>query len=343
MYFDIAMPLTLLAVVAISVLMSGKVEKRLKAVFEEREFKTKDAIILVAAITVTVSVVTFIPLLAVVTLFLFAFSLLLFIFAYIFSDCRKAVAKLCSMAFFVASFLIATLSFFMLFPLYIYVAYGALALYCLCGFSMVALFYEETRQHVRERWYLAAMPSVLFVILYVFFNRTPIWFPYLLDTYSLIFAVLITLYLGGLFTWKTSLVFTGLLTIADTVLVLVTGAMVSAATNLSDLGLPVFVILPTIPRVATNKGTLLVSLGLGDFFFSGLLAIQTYKKFGKSVAFLSTATMAFSFFMFEMFMFNFGVTAFPGTLMIISGWVPIVLLKYVMDKKSRNRVISLLT
>lgn len=332
MYFDIIMPLTLFGVSFLATLTSGKVEKKLKATFEAKEFKVKDAIILVAMITVAVSMMAFVPRMAIMTLFLLAYSLLLFMFTYMFSDFGKAKAKVFLEAFFVTSFLVATISLFTLFTFNTSVAYGAAALYSLCGFSFVAIIYEEDRQNTKERWYSAIMPPVLFVTLYIFFSKTPIWFPYLLDMYGLIFAVLIILYLGSLFSWKTSIVFAVLLTAADIILVLVTGAMVSAATQVVGLRLPVLVVLPTFPPVVTEEGMLYMSLGLGDFFFSGLLAVQTYKKFGKRIAFLSAVAMAISFFIFEMFILTFNVRAFPGTLMIISGWAPMAFLTHLKAK-----------
>jgi len=332
MQFDITMPLTLFGVVFLAVLVSGKVEKRLKIAFEEREFKVKDAVVLVAVITVAVSVMAFVPQVAIMVLFLLAYSIVLFTFTYIFSDFNKTTSKIFSGVFFVLSFLTATISLFTLFFSDAFVAYGAAALYSLCGFSFITLLYEEDRDSAKERWYSAVLPSALFVFLYVFFSRTPIWFPYLLNMYGLVFAVLITLYLGSLFTWGTSIVFAGLLTVADIVLVLVTGSMVSAATHVSGLGLPIMVILPIFPQVTSELGALYMSLGLGDFFFAGLLAVQTYKKFGKNAAFLSVAAMAISFFLFETFILNFNLRAFPGTLMIICGWVPVVLLKVLKDE-----------
>jgi len=326
MYFDITMPLTLFGVVVLAVLVSGKAEKKLKTVFEEREFTVKDAVILVAIIAVAVSVMAFVPQMAIVALFLLAYSLVLFTFTYIFSDFNKTAAKFFSGAFFAVSFSIATISLFTLFPHNAFVAYGAAALYSLCGFSFVTLLYEEDRVSLKERWYSAFIPSALFVLLYVFFNRTTIWFPYLLNTYALVFAFLTILYLGSLFTWKTSIVFACLLTVADIVLVLITGSMVSAATHVSGLGLPIMVILPTFPQFITGGVALYISLGLGDFFFAGLLAIQTYKKFGKNAAFLSAAAMAISFFLFEMLILNLNLRAFPGTLMIICGWALAVFL-----------------
>lgn len=340
MYFDIVMPLTLFTVTIAAVFLSGRVEKKLKLTFEEREFKIKDAVILVAVISVAVSVMAFVPQMAVMVLFLFAYSLLLFIFTYIFSDFKKAVAKLFSLAFIATSFLAATISLLTSPFSDALVAYGAAAFYCLCGFSFIALVYEEGRKHSKERWYLAAMPSTLFLTLYIFFNKTPVWFPYLLNMYGLVFAVMVILYLGCLFTWRTSVVFAGLLTVADVVLVLVTRTMVSAATHVSGLRLPILVILPTFPQITTELGVLYMSLGLGDFFFAGLIAVQTYRKFGKNTAVLSAAAMAASFFMFEAFILNFEVRAFPGTLMIICGWLPIVLLKCLTYRKTAKAKIE---
>lgn len=335
MHFDIAMPLTLFATTIVAFLLSGKVEEKLKATFEEREFNVKDAVILVAAISVMVSVLVFIPQLAVMALFLFAYSLLLFMFTYIFSGVKKGTAKLFIGAFFAVCLLAATVSLFAWSFFYdVSVVYGAAALYCLCGFSFVALVYEEEQEHVKERWYLAVMPPALFLILYVFFNKTPIWFPYLLNVYGLVFAVLITLYFSCLFAWKTSVVFAGLLTTADIILVLVTRSMVSAAIHVSSLRLPILVILPTLPQIPTEWGVLHMSLGLGDFFFAGLIAVQTYKKFGMKTAFLSAAAMAISFFIFETLMLNFEVRALPGTLMIICGWALVMVIKFLKDRKA---------
>lgn len=334
MYFDVAMPLTLFIVMMTGVILNKKTESKLRSAFEEREFKVKDAIMLVVAITVAVSVITFVPQAAVMTIFLLAYSLLLFTFTYIFSGVKKIQAELFYVVSMVFSFAAATFSLSLSVLCDVLFAYGAVVLYCLCGFSFIALIYEVDRQHTKERWYLAAIPPVLFLTLYIFFNRTPIWFPYMLNMYGLIFAVLIILYLGILFTWKTSIFFAGLLTFADTVLVLVTRTMISAATHVAGLRLPVMVILPTFPQVVTEKGVLYMSLGLGDFFFAGLLAVQTCKKFGRNAAFLSAAAMAFSFSIFEAFILNFGIRAFPGTLMIICGWLPVTLLKFLKDGKT---------
>ena len=335
MYFDVAMPLTLFVVTVMATFLNDRVEKKLKATFEEREFGVKDAVMLVAAISVAVSLMVFVPQMAVMTIFLFAYSSLLFIFTYIFSDFQKTKAQFFCATFLIVSFLAATLSLFSMGVLEGMSAYGAVAFYSLFGFSFVALVFEEVRTNVGRRWYLAVLPSALFIILYAFYGRSHIWFPYLLDMYGIVFAILIILYLGALFTWKTTILFAGLLTAADTILVLVTRTMVSAATHVSALRLPVLVILPTIPAITTSWGTLYMSLGLGDFFFAGLITVQTYKKYGKKLAFLSAVAMAASFFIFEALILTYKLSAFPGTLMIICGWL-VVMLSMLLKRSKRN-------
>jgi hypothetical protein len=151
--------------------------------------------------------------------------------------------------------------------------------------------------------------------------------------YGIVFAVLIILYLGSLFTWRSTLIFVGLLTVMDIILVLYTGTMVSAAMHVMKLNLPVLVSIPAIPLIIEGGRILYMSLGLGDLFFAGLIGIQTMKKFGKSFAILSLIGMSVSFSVFEALMLNYGIRAFPGTLMIICGWLPLVLWKTLKHKK----------
>jgi hypothetical protein len=105
----------------------------------------------------------------------------------------------------------------------------------------------------------------------------------------------------------------------------VTRTMVQAASAAVSLSLPVLVSLPLVPLIRTGTGLLILSLGLGDFFFAGLLAIQTFKKYGRRLTIVSVAGMTISFFIFEAFILTFRIGAFPGTLMIICGWLPVVL------------------
>lgn len=195
-------------------------------------------------------------------------------------------------------------------------------------FSYSMLLFIFTFIFSNNRWYLAAVPPATFVLLYVFFRDTALWSGYLTSVYGVVFAVLITIYIGSLFAWKSTFIFVVLLTVVDVILVLVTGAMVEAADITRGLNLPVVVMVPIIPLIATESGGLgMMALGLGDFFFAGLLAIQSFKKYGKRFAILSVIAMAVSFFVFEAFILTFRFGPFPGTLMIISGWLPLVLLK----------------
>jgi hypothetical protein len=150
--------------------------------------------------------------------------------------------------------------------------------------------------------------------------------------------VLITLYVGSLFTWKPTLIFAALLTTADIILVLVTGTMVQAAnTTFLSLSLPVMVAVPVVPLIGTSLGFLPIALGIGDFFFAGLLATQTFKKYGKTMTIVSMISMTASFFLFEMFLLTFWKIGFPGTLMIICGWLPPIAVKTMMDRSRKVR------
>jgi hypothetical protein len=188
----------------------------------------------------------------------------------------------------------------------------------------------------KNRWYIGIIPPAVFILLYVFLRDTYVWAYYLSNIYGLVFAILITLYLASLFNWKTTAVFGVLLTGMDIVLVLVTKTMVQAANAAVSLGLPVLVSLPLVPLIRTGTGLLVLSLGLGDFFFAGLLAIQTYKKYGKRLAVASVVGMTFSFSIFEAFILTFRIGAFPGTLMIICGWVPFVLFQALRNWRKTN-------
>jgi hypothetical protein len=179
----------------------------------------------------------------------------------------------------------------------------------------------------KNRWYIGVIPPITFILLYVLLRDTFVWTYYLSNVYGLVFAILITLYLSSMFTWVTTAVFGILITVMDIILVLVTGTMVEAANAARSLSLPVLVSLPLVPLIATGQGLLLLSLGLGDFFFAGLLAIQTFKKYGRTPALVSVVTMTISFIAFEAYILTYNVGAFPGTLMVICGWIPVILWK----------------
>jgi len=197
-------------------------------------------------------------------------------------------------------------------------------------FAYSTLLFTFTHLFSKGRWYLDVLPPAAFILLYVFLGVLQdnyLWTYYLSNVFGLIFAVFITLYLVGLFTWKVTAIFGVLLTAMDIILVLVTRTMVEAAKAALSLKLPVLVSLPLVPLVSTSQGLLTLSLGLGDFFFAGLLGVQTCKRYGKEFAILTVIGMTLSFFVFEVFLLNYWRGAFPGTLMIICGWAPLVVWK----------------
>jgi hypothetical protein len=195
---------------------------------------------------------------------------------------------------------------------------------------------------------VAVQPPAIFVLLFVFFNfinnpgTAAVWTPFLMDVFGLTFAILIILYLSSLFSWKTVGLFAVLLTTMDIILVIGTGTMVQAATQFTGLGLPVLVYLPNIPLIFKNGLILSRGLGLGDFFFAGVLAVQTFNKFGKKTAFASVIAIAVAFGIWEAFLPDIlnwlqpivgrNIGGFPGTLMIISGWAPIIAWKLLSER-----------
>ena len=347
---DLAMPLALLAVVTVAMLLNKRVEGKLMATVEEKEFKTRDIILLVVFISIAITVIALTTMYApgqvfqniLMIVFLSSYTMLLFTFSYVFSNLTKMKAQLLSIGFGGASLIAALAS--LLGPLSDgYSIYRAIAFFALSAFCFGATLFEQ-KQTVgkKSRWYVAAQPPALFVLLFVFFNflyggTLQVWFPILMDVFGFTFAILIILYLSSMFSWKTVGLFAVLLTIMDIILVIGTGTMVTAAKQFTGLGLPVLVYLPNVPLVysTTVQGALAFrGLGLGDFFFAGVLAVQTYNKFGRKTAFVAALAMAVAFGIWEAFLPDIikglipivgrNIQGFPGTLMIITGWAPII-------------------
>jgi len=333
--FDIAMPTALFAIVIGAMLLNKKVESKLKTTFEEREFRTRDVILLVAMIIIAVSIVAIFPSIQTLLLavFLFSYSTLLFTISYVFSDMRKNRAQIFSSVFGVAS-LVAGAGSFLISSSDSLMFYGAIAFFGLTAFAFSTVAYEQRVKENRERPYLAVLPPALFLLLYIVFRNTAVWSPYLLDVYAVTFAVLIIVYLASLFTWKTTLLFAGLLTAVDITLVFGTKTMGPAATSLLDLGLPILVVLPHIPiqGVITFGG-----LGLGDFFFAGILATQTYKKFGEKTAVICALAMSISLGIFYAIQLYYQIQFFPATVNIICGWLPVVAWKMLSGRKQKQQ------
>jgi hypothetical protein len=334
--FDIAMPIALFVVTLVAMLLYRRIEDKLKTTFEEREFRRRDAILFVVMISVAVSVIVFIPQMAILALFLFSYSTLLFTFSYVFSDMRKKRAQLFSVGFGLASLTAGSVALLISFADRL-MFYGGLALLGLAAFAFLTLLLEWRRTYSKARWYLAVLPPVLFILLYFVYNETWLWSPYLFDVFGLVFALLIILYIGTLFTWKATLVFATLLPVADIILVWVTQTMVETAGHILKLGLPIAVALPTFPSVGATI------LGLGDLFFAGIIVIQMMKKFGKRTAVISAFAMSVALGFFELFILNpslramLPVPALPATLAIFLGWLPVIAWKMLSERKQKQQ------
>lgn len=280
--------------------------------------------------------------------------MLLFTFSYVFSNITKTRAQLLSVGFGVAGLIAGSAC--LLGPLQdSFTVFRVGAFFGLAIFCFAVVVYEQKKTSSKEKWYVAVQPPATFVLLFVFFNfinntgTLQVWIPYLMDVFGLTFAILIILYLSSMFSWKTVGLFAVLLTTMDIILVIGTGTMVQAANQFTGLGLPVLVYLPNIPIVMSQYGISFRGLGLGDFFFAGVLAVQTFNKFGKKTAFIAVVAMAVAFGIWEAFLpeiLNWlqpivgrNVGGFPGTLMIISGWAPIIAWKLLSERnKTANQL-----
>jgi len=343
---DIAMPIALLIVVTVAMLLNKRTEGKLMATVEQKEFKTRDTVLLIVFMAIIISVIAYTSYLnpgaifqnILTLIFLSSYTMLLFTFSYVFSNIPKVRSQILSVCFGIASLIAGSA---MMLPQFqdSFTIFRVAAFYGLAIFCFGVALYEQKNSVSKPRWYLAIQPPAIFVLLFVFFNfisnagTDAIWAPYLMDVFGFTFAILIILYLSSLFSWKTVGLFAILLTAMDIILVIGTGTMVQAANQFTGLGLPVLVYLPNVPLMFRDGHILLRGLGLGDFFFAGVLAVQTYNKFGKKIALISVVAMAIAFAIWEAFLGNIiswfqsighPIGGFPGTLMIISGWAPII-------------------
>jgi len=173
--------------------------------------------------------------------------------------------------------------------------------YMMFSFTYIAL----------RKWYVAVLPPIVFILFYYFY-----WEPLIFNLFVAIFAIIIPVYLGNLFSWKTTWIFAILLTIMDVIQVFGTGFMGKSATKMIELKLPVLLMLPTYPAGR------LIGLGLGDIFLAGLLAVQTTLKKGQKAGILTAMTIGIAIFVFEVALFNtMFVNFFPATIVVIAGWI----------------------
>jgi presenilin-like A22 family membrane protease len=245
---DVVLPSIITIITIVSVLLFERLKDKMKTLFEEREFRVRDAVFLVFSMGIMVSVIIFVPQQAIRILFLVAYCFVLFLFTFV----------------------------------------------------------------ATEKWYVAILPSAAFAALYL----SDYWNLFLLNAFAIAFAILVTVYLGGLFSWKTVLVFAALITVMDFIQVFLTGFMGNAAETLVGLELPILIEVPTFPRGGA------IRLGLGDIFLTGLLAIQTSQKYGRRGGFVSAVAVGLAFLVFEVAIFSYEfIGYFPATLIVVGGWL----------------------
>ena len=169
------------------------------------------------------------------------------------------------------------------------------------------------------KWYLALAPPVLFLLVFFYW-----WNLVSFNLFAIVFAVSVAVYMGSLFTWKTTVAFAALVTVMDVIQVLVTGHMTEAFEAAQTLALPAFVQLPMFPADGITY------LGLGDLFLFGLLSIQITRKYGKSSGFKSVALMAAVYLLLQTVLLNFYPleNGFPATVLVVSGWLTALATKH---------------
>jgi hypothetical protein len=86
-------------------------------------------------------------------------------------------------------------------------------------------------------------------------------------------------------------------------------------------------------------------LGLGDFFFAGILTIQTYKRFSLKTALIAATVIALVFGIWDAYLFDIinwlipivgrNVGGLPATVFIITGWAPVVALALWYERRKK--------
>ena len=91
---DLAMPTALLIVVLVAMFLNKRAENKLSATVEQKEFKTKDVILLIVFIGIVISVIAFTSMFSpgdlfpniLMIFFLSSYTMLLFTFSHVFSE-----------------------------------------------------------------------------------------------------------------------------------------------------------------------------------------------------------------------------------------------------------------
>lgn len=195
---------------------------------------------------------------------------------------------------------------------------------------------------VYPKWYTSIVPPAFFVSLYFLLGDSPYWSPFVLDLFAAIFVVLISIYVNSMFTWKTTAIFGALITAMDIIQVLYTKFTVGAFEKTIALNLPVAILVPLVPLIPISSPPFPIfpyafsGLGLGDFFFSGLLAIQTMKRFGRKFGLITALSISVTFFFIEMITMTYAGGYYPATVFIIIGWLIPMVGRSLLDRaKSR--------
>jgi hypothetical protein len=170
------------------------------------------------------------------------------------------------------------------------------------------------------KWYFALVPPALFLLSFFYW-----WNIFSFNFFAVIFAISVAVYMGGLFTWKTTVAFAGLVTVMDVIQVLITGYMGEAFETAKALELPAFIQLPMFPTAGTTY------LGLGDLFLFGLLSIQSTRKYGRRFGFMSITVMAVVYLLLQTVLLNYYPLSngFPATVLVISGWLVALAAKHI--------------
>ena len=162
---DLAMPTALLLVVLTALFLNKRAEKKLMATVDEKEFKTRDILLLLVFISVMVSVIAYTSMVnpgglfpnVLLVLFLSSYVTLLFTFSYVFSGLKKTYAQLISVGFGICSLVAGLLS--LIEPLAdSYTNFRVIAFVILSLLCFGVAVYEQIKSVSKQRWYIAAQP-----------------------------------------------------------------------------------------------------------------------------------------------------------------------------------------
>ncbi|KPV64672.1 MAG: hypothetical protein AOA65_0888 [Candidatus Bathyarchaeota archaeon BA1] len=204
----------------------------------------------------------------------------------------------------------------------VFIPQVAILVFFLSAYSLVLFLFTYL---ISQKWYLGIISPALFISLYLLFRETDAWNIYLLNLFAVVFAIFVSIYLGSLFTWKTTAAFVTLLTLMDIIHVFGTKFMPASAEKAIGLQLPMMIVLSTFP----SEGRIM--LGLGDIFLFGLLAIQTTQRYGRKFGLTSVMVMTVVFLLLETVLLNFAFGYFPATVMVICGWLAALGIRYLYE------------